>query len=65
MNEEPITRVTCEQWAKLKGKTNWEKVKGMSEAEIAKNALEDPDNPPLPADFFDEVLECVPGSLNP
>jgi hypothetical protein len=35
----------------LKGKTNWEKVKGMSEAEIAKNALEDPDNPPLPADF--------------
>jgi hypothetical protein len=49
----------------LKGKTNWEKVKGMSEAEIAKNALEDPDNPPLPADFFDEVLECAPGSLNP
>ncbi|MCA2507884.1 MAG: hypothetical protein IM550_16965 [Microcystis sp. M54BS1] len=28
MNEEPITRVTCEQWAKLKGKTDWEKVKG-------------------------------------
>jgi hypothetical protein len=51
VNEEHITRVTREQWAKLKGKTNWEKVKGMSEAEIAKNALEDPDNPPLPADF--------------
>nr|CAO87425.1 unnamed protein product [Microcystis aeruginosa PCC 7806] len=65
VNEEHITRVTREQWAKLKGKTNWEKVKGMSEAEIAKNALEDPDNPPLPADFFDEVLECAPGSLNP
>ncbi|MFN4849857.1 MAG: hypothetical protein ACK5H5_07590 [Microcystis sp.] len=65
MNEEHITRVTREQWANLKGKTNWEKVKGMSEAEIAKNALEDADNPPLPADFFDEVLECAPGSLNP
>ncbi|MCA2701952.1 MAG: hypothetical protein IM500_16445 [Microcystis sp. M179S2] len=40
MNEEHITRVTREQWAKLKGKTDWKKVKGMSEAEIAKNALE-------------------------
>lgn len=57
MNEEHITRVTREQWAKLKGKTDWEKVKGMSEAEIEKNALEDPDNPPLPADFFDKS-EC-------
>ena len=65
MNEEPITRVTREQWAKLKGKTDWEKVKGMSDAEIAKNALEDPDNPPLLADFFDEVVECAPVSLNP
>jgi len=65
VNEEHITRVTREQWAKLKGKTNWEKVKEMSQEEIAKNALEDPDNPPLPADFFDEVLECAPGSLNP
>lgn len=65
MNEEPITRVTRAQWAKLKGKTDWEKVKWMSDAEIAKNALEDPDNPPLLADFFDEVVECAPVSLNP
>ncbi len=65
MNEEHITRVTREQWAKLKDKTDWKKVKGMSEAEIAKNALEDPGNPPLPADFFDEVVECTPVSLNP
>ncbi|TRV43166.1 MAG: hypothetical protein EWV53_03500 [Microcystis panniformis Mp_MB_F_20051200_S9] len=68
MSEENITIVTREQWAKLKGKTDWKKVKGMSEAEIQKNALEDADNPPLPADFFDEVVEVVestPASLNP
>lgn len=65
MREEHITRVTREQWAKLKGKTDWKKVKAMSEAEIQKNALEDPDNPPLPDDFFDEVAECASVFLNP
>jgi hypothetical protein len=36
VSEENITRVTREQWAKLKGKTDWKKVKTMSEAEIQK-----------------------------
>lgn len=60
VNEENITRVTREQWAKMKGKTEWNKVKAMSEAEIQKNALDDLDNQPLPDDFWDEVEENAP-----
>ncbi len=52
MKEENITRVSRNEWAKMTGRTDWNRVKAMSEDEIEKNALDDPDSQPLP----DEIL---------
>ena len=57
MNEPNITRVTREEWAKMKGKgqTDWERVKSMTEEEIEQNAWDDPDNQPLSDEFLDQA----------
>jgi hypothetical protein len=36
----------------------------MTEVEIEKNALEDPDSLPLPDDFWDEVEKLAPSASN-
>jgi uncharacterized protein (DUF4415 family) len=46
MTEERITRVTLAQARRMKSKTDWARVDAMTEEEIERNALEDPDNPP-------------------
>ena len=44
-----------------KGKTDWERLRNMTEEEIEANALSDPDNPPL----TDEELERMRSIPNP
>lgn len=55
VNEPNITRVTREEWAKMKGQTDWERVKSMTEEEIERNAWDDPDSQPLPDEFWDKA----------
>jgi len=44
VNKESITRVSLEEWAKIKGQTDWARIDAMTEEEIEQNALNDPDN---------------------
>ena len=46
MTAERITRVTLAEARKMKSLTDWDRVNSMTEEEIERNALEDPDNPP-------------------
>jgi len=46
MTEERFTIVSRKQLAKMKDLTDWDRVNAMTEEEIERNALEDPDNPP-------------------
>jgi hypothetical protein len=50
MNKETITRITLEEAINTKGLTDWEAVDTMTEEEVEQNALDDPDNPPMPED---------------
>ena len=47
MTEKLITRVSLAQALKMKSLTDWDRVRSMGEEEIARNAAEDPDNPPM------------------
>jgi uncharacterized protein (DUF4415 family) len=44
MNEERIVRYTAEEVRRLKGNTDWERIRNMTEDEIEQNALDDPDS---------------------
>jgi hypothetical protein len=55
VNKEPITRVSLEEWAKMKGQTDWARIDAMTEEEIEQNALSDPDNQPLFDEFWNEA----------
>jgi hypothetical protein len=55
-----ITRVSLEEWAKMKGQTDWAKIDAMTEEEIEQNALSDPDNQPLPDEFWAEAEVIFP-----
>lgn len=44
----------------MKGKTDWEQVKAMTEEEISEGALADPDNQPLPDDFWEDAVVVDP-----
>ena len=46
MTEERITRVTLAQARRMNSQTDWARVDAMTEEEIERNAIEDPDNPP-------------------
>jgi hypothetical protein len=60
VNKERITRVSLEEWAKMKGQTNWNKIDEMTDEEIEQNALNDPDNQPLPDEFWEESEVIFP-----
>ena len=60
MNKEHITRVLLEDWAKMKGQTDWAKIDAMTEEEIEQNALNDPDNQPLNDEFWDKAEVIFP-----
>ena len=60
MNKEHITRVLLEEWAKMKGQTDWAKVDAITEEEIEQNALSDSDNQPLSDEFWDEAEVIFP-----
>ena len=60
VNKERITRVSLEEWAKMKGKTDWDKIDKMTDEEVEQNALNDPDNQPLPDEFWEEAEVIFP-----
>ena len=60
VNKERITRVSLEEWAKMKGQTDWNKIDKMTDEEIEENALNDPDNQPLPDEFWEEAEVIFP-----
>ncbi len=54
-NGKTIVRYTEEELRNMKSQTNWERVEAMTDEELTANALSDPDNPPLPDDFFEKA----------
>jgi hypothetical protein len=60
VNQEHITRVSLEDWAKMKGQTDWARIDAMTEEEIEQNALSDPDNQPLTDEFWDKAEVIFP-----
>jgi hypothetical protein len=48
MKRKFITRVSLEKAKNLADLTDWERIKNMSDEEIEENAINDPDNQPLP-----------------
>ncbi|PNW65301.1 UNVERIFIED_CONTAM: hypothetical protein BEN50_03905 [Euhalothece sp. KZN 001] len=59
MKEKNITRVSWEEWGKMKGNTDWERLRNMTEEEIERNALDDPDALPYTEEEL-EQFEPVP-----
>ena len=55
MSEERITRVKLDASNKRPGKTDWTRLKSMSDAEVHAAALADPDNPPLSQQELDRL----------
>jgi hypothetical protein len=60
VNKKLITRVSLEEWAKMKGQTDWARIDAMTEDDIEQNALNDPDNQPLTDEFWDEAEVIFP-----
>lgn len=60
VNKEHITRVSLEEWATMKGQTDWAKIDAMTEEEIEQNALNDLDNQPLSDEFWDKAEVIFP-----
>jgi hypothetical protein len=60
VNKESITRISLEDWAKMKGQTDWARVDAMTDEEIGQNALNDPDNQPLTDEFWDRAEVILP-----
>ncbi len=59
MSEERITRVKLDASSKQAGKTDWARLKSMSDDEVHAAALADSDNPPLSQQELDR-LETPP-----
>lgn len=55
MSEIFTTQTNIESAKKLKNLTDWERVNSLSESEIEKNALSDPDNQPLSSDTMRNI----------
>ena len=47
MSEEHITKVRLDPFNRRAGKTDWARLKSMSDEDVHEAALADPDNPPL------------------
>ncbi|MDJ0601046.1 MAG: hypothetical protein QNJ37_19655 [Crocosphaera sp.] len=60
MNKENITRVSLEEWATMKGQTDWDRVDAMTDEEIEQNALDDPDAQPIPDEMWNEGKVIFP-----
>ncbi|MGK7886774.1 MAG: hypothetical protein AB4057_19370 [Crocosphaera sp.] len=60
MNKENITRVTLEEWAAMKGQTDWDKVDAMTDEEIEQNALDDPDAQPISDEMWENAKVIFP-----
>ena len=63
MSEENIVRYTRETLPK-DTRTDWARLKAMTEEEIEANALSDPDNPPIDMSDFWERGVAVDGARN-
>jgi uncharacterized protein (DUF4415 family) len=50
-----LVRYTEEELRDLKSQTDWKRIEAMNDEELTANALSDPDNPPLPDDFFEKA----------
>jgi hypothetical protein len=56
VREENITTVDWEDIDKLKGQTDWERIRNLTDEEIEQAVADDPDAPPiLDNDFFEEA----------
>jgi len=56
VREENITTVNWEDIDKLKGQTDWERIRNLTDEEIEQAVADDPDAPPiLDNDFFEEA----------
>ncbi len=64
VNKKLITRVSLEEWAKMKGQTDWARIDAMTEEEIEQNALSDPDNQPLTDEFWDKAEVVFPSIVS-
>lgn len=54
-NGKTIVRYTKEEVRHSKSETDWKRVEAMTDEKLIANALSDPDNPPLPDDFFERA----------
>ena len=63
MSEENIVRYTRENLPK-DTRTDWARLRAMTEEEIEANALSDPDNPPIDMSDFWERGVAVDGARN-
>jgi len=59
VKEENITRVSWEELGQMEDKTDWERLRNMTEEEIEQNALDDPDNPPWTEEELEKVESIV------
>ncbi len=54
MSEKHITRVSADKLKRMRSRTDWKRVDGLTEAEITQAAVDDPDAPlTAPADWTD------------
>ena len=60
MSVEPITRVSAAQASLSRGATEWERVRAMTEQDIAATAAEDPDAPLSLAAFWGAARIAYP-----
>lgn len=59
MSEKRTTRISVKKGQWPKGRTDWQKLRAMTDAEVRAAAEADPDNPPLTADKIAR-LEPIP-----
>lgn len=60
MREKNITRVTREQALKMKGKTDWERLRAMTDEDIARAVADDPDTMLLDDEWFKNAKWVMP-----
>lgn len=60
MNEKRITRISDKDVRKLKGRTDWEQVRAMTDAAIEAAAEADPDAPTTNVEFWQSARLVVP-----
>ena len=59
MREENITTVDWENIDKLKGQTDWERIRNLTDEEIEQAVADDPDAPPILGNNFFKEAEIV------